>query len=154
MFYVKNVPNGERVIRTFAGLLLVVAAVLGQPMLGSLGGAVLAVAIFSTVFLIVTGFAAGAQHVHSSAVRLNKMPSTSRKRTRSENPDHTRRVGIGCLLAVITVAGIVLSATRRVFIDWPGTLPFVVQGASSMVRVNGGLARALFGAFGVWMYAG
>ncbi|MBI1279436.1 MAG: DUF2892 domain-containing protein [Anaerolineaceae bacterium] len=52
MFYPKNVPNWERVIRIVLGIGLIIAAILQQP----LGLLVALVLIASGIFTIATGF--------------------------------------------------------------------------------------------------
>jgi len=53
MFYPKNVPNWERVIRVVFGLGLVALVLVGQSTISPL---VAGVAILSAVFIILTGF--------------------------------------------------------------------------------------------------
>jgi hypothetical protein len=53
MFYPKNVPNVERIVRIIIGAVLIGAALFGQFTLGVLPPAVLTA---SGVFVIITGF--------------------------------------------------------------------------------------------------
>jgi hypothetical protein len=56
MLYPKNVPNIERVLRTVIGFALIVLALYGAPLIGTLSPIVAGVLILSAVTLIVTGF--------------------------------------------------------------------------------------------------
>ena len=56
MFYPKNVPNIERVARTLIGFALIVLALFGAPLIGSLSPIVSGLLIASAVTLVVTGF--------------------------------------------------------------------------------------------------
>jgi Fe-S cluster biogenesis protein NfuA len=56
MFYEKNVPNWERVVRVAGGVVLVAVALLAQPTLAAVGGWVVVAAILSAIFMVVTGF--------------------------------------------------------------------------------------------------
>lgn len=49
MFYPKNVPNAERLIRIAVGIVLVAIAVSGHGLFGGLS-------IFSAAFVVLTGF--------------------------------------------------------------------------------------------------
>jgi hypothetical protein len=56
MFYPKNVPNIERILRTVLGLAMIVLALFGAPLIGTLSPIVAGVVILSAITLIVTGF--------------------------------------------------------------------------------------------------
>ena len=56
MFYPKNVPNWERVIRITVGFILVGFALSGQSLLGHLSPALNGIGIISAVLVVATGF--------------------------------------------------------------------------------------------------
>lgn len=56
MFYPKNVPNWERIIRILAGIAVVVLAFSGAPLLGQFGAVGQVIAIISAVVIVFTGF--------------------------------------------------------------------------------------------------
>ncbi|MBX3065231.1 MAG: DUF2892 domain-containing protein [Anaerolineae bacterium] len=56
MLYPKNVPNIERVLRILLGVVLVGIALFGQSVIGQMSPLVVALLIFSALFVIITGF--------------------------------------------------------------------------------------------------
>ena len=56
MFYPKNVPNIERIVRTLLGMAMIVLALFGAPLIGALSPIVAGILILSAITLIVTGF--------------------------------------------------------------------------------------------------
>ncbi|MFN8418785.1 MAG: DUF2892 domain-containing protein [Anaerolineae bacterium] len=56
MLYPKNVPNIERALRILFGVVLIGIALFGQSMIGEMSPLVIALLIFSALFVIVTGF--------------------------------------------------------------------------------------------------
>jgi len=56
MFYPKNVPNIERALRIILGIGLVAFAVFGQTTISGFSPLLTGIAIFSALFMVVTGF--------------------------------------------------------------------------------------------------
>jgi hypothetical protein len=56
MFYPKNVPNIERVLRIGFGVALIGLALFGQPLIGQASALGTAILVFSAVFVMITGF--------------------------------------------------------------------------------------------------
>jgi hypothetical protein len=56
MFYPKNVPNFERVLRVMVGIILIVLALFGQPLLGEVSPFGVGLLLFSAVSVMITGF--------------------------------------------------------------------------------------------------
>jgi hypothetical protein len=56
MFYPKNVPNIERLLRIGLGIGLIVLALFGQPILGEISVLLAGLLLISALFVIITGF--------------------------------------------------------------------------------------------------